>query len=71
MADNEMMFLVDYPTDETSADPTDPSHIAGDKNASSWHARIPVSVYQWLIVVGALAALWALYFGFRSDLKVG
>lgn len=71
MASNEQLFLVDYPSDETMTDPNDSSHLEGDKNASSWHSRIPVRVYQWLIVVGAVAALWALYFGFRSDIKVG
>lgn len=64
-------FLVDYPTEETQVDPADPSHTAGDKNASSWHRRIPIHVYQWLIVVGAVFALWGLYFGFRSDIKIG
>lgn len=64
-------FLVDYAQEETEVDPLDPSHAVGDKNASSWHARIPVGVYQWMIVVGALLALWGLYFGFRSDLRIG
>lgn len=69
---DQVGFLVDYPDGaDTNATPGDPSHVLGDMNAGTRSGRIPVSTYQWIIVVGALAALWALHFAFRSDLKVG
>lgn len=63
-----MPFLMDEDP-ETNIMTDDTSHLTGDKNSGSALARIPVSTYQWLIVIGALALLWALYFGFRSDMK--
>ena len=62
-------FMFDADDSETTIATDDPSHLTGNKNSGGALARIPVSTYQWLIVVGALGLLWALYFGFRSDMK--
>lgn len=65
-------FLMDKDLEpESTVTTDDASHITGSLNTASLFGRIPMATYQWLIVVGALAALWALRFGFRSDLKVG
>lgn len=33
--------------------------------------NVSVSTYQWVIVVGAVAALWALGYSLRSEFKLG
>jgi hypothetical protein len=65
-------YLYDYPTtdQDTAVNPGDPSHVVGSQNSGVWHRKIGQPVYQWLIVVGALGALWMLYFAFRSDIKL-
>ena len=64
-------FLYDYPVnaaggDETSTTTNDESHLTGSKNSGKAGANVSVATYQWLIVVGALAALWAMHFGLKS-----
>lgn len=55
------MPLEDYPF-EVPGDTENDAHETGVSNNSGYFARIPVEVYMWLIVVGAVVALWALYF---------
>lgn len=45
----------------------------GNKNTffSGALRRVSTPTYQWVIVVGAVVALWALGYGLRSDIKIG
>lgn len=45
----------------------------GNKNSafSGFLRGFSTPTYQWLIVVGAVVALWAMGYGLRSDIKIG
>lgn len=48
-------------------DPTNSAH--GGRAGNAWHRRISPEMWLWLIVVGALAGLWAVAGGFRKVLS--
>lgn len=45
----------------------------GSKNTifKGFGRNVSVATYQWLIVAGAVLALWGLGYGLRSDIKIG
>ena len=53
-----------------SYDGGDPGNTASQASAgNAWHRRISPETYLWLIVVGAIGALWAIAGGFRKILS--
>lgn len=61
-------YLFDSPTpDAESSFVTDEaSHVTGSKNTGKVGGMVSIATWQWLIVIGALATLWALRFGLKS-----
>lgn len=48
----------------------DPGNAAHQSGAGApWHRRLSPEMWLWLIVVGAIAALWGLAGGFRKILS--
>lgn len=50
-------------------DPVNATHGGTGGNGVPWHRRISPELWLWLIVVGAIAGLWALAGGFRKVLS--
>lgn len=48
-------------------DPTNSGHMVGA--GTPWHRRISPEMWLWLIVVGAIAGLWAIAGSFRRILS--
>lgn len=48
-------------------DPTNAGHTLG--RGSAWHRRLSPEMWLWLIVVGSIAALWAIAGSFRKILS--
>lgn len=72
--DENYMFGAEYSNDADQIGATTAvEQTTGSKNNmfKGMGRNISVGTYQWVIVVGAVAALWALGYGLRSDIKIG
>lgn len=52
-----------------SYDGGDPDNQQHARTSVAWHRRIPSGMWLWLIVVGAIGALWAIAGSFRRILS--
>lgn len=52
-----------------SYDDGDPDNAQHSGRGVAWHRRIPSQVWLWLVVVGAIGALWAIGGTFRKVLS--